>query len=424
MTVSQVPDRFQGFAVKSAENWDHPKLISYYRKKINDHDVVIKNETCGLCYSDIHSIQAAWGPITIKQASTKPKGDSIKTDSKNEPTTSNEGSDDSKNDDYGLVVGHEIAGVVIAVGSKVKDFKVGDRAGIGACSSSCLDCNRCKNNNEQYCNEAVSTYNSKDPKADDYVTQGGYSSHSIAQDQFVFHIPDNLEFKYASPLFCAGITVFSPIVRNLQLLDVENLEDPTTTTKHQLKSAKGKTVGIIGIGGLGHLAVQFASALGAKVVVFSRSNSKKDQAFELGASEFVATQEDENWNKKYDDTFDLILNCGSGSDFELPKYLSTLKVNKNFVSVGLPPSSEKFEVSPFTFLKHGASFGSSLLGSKIEVEEMLKLAGEHNIKPWIEEVPISEENVHKALKRCVDGDVRYRFVFTEFDKTFGGIEKD
>ncbi|KAI5963101.1 uncharacterized protein KGF55_002893 [Candida pseudojiufengensis] len=396
MTVEQqVPDKFQGFAVDKAENWDHPKLVSYDRKKINPHDVVVKNETCGLCYSDIHTITAAWSPINTNKG------------------------------EYGLVVGHEIAGTVIAVGSEVKDFKVGDRAGIGAASSSCLDCNRCKHNNEQYCTKAVATYNSKDSKADDYVTQGGYSSHSIAQDQFVFHIPDNLEFKYASPLFCAGITVFSPIVRNLQLLDEDKIEDPSKTEKSQLKSAKGKTVGIIGIGGLGHLAVQFSAALGAKVVVFSRSNSKKEQAFELGASEFVATQEDENWPSKYEDTFDLVLNCGSGSDgLDLPKYLSILKVNKNFISVGLPPTSEKFEVSPFTFLKHGAAFGSSLLGSKIEVEEMLKLAGEHNIKPWIEEVPISEENVHKALKRCEAGDVRYRFVFTEFDKAFGGVEKN
>ncbi|RCK57470.1 NADP-dependent alcohol dehydrogenase 7 [Candida viswanathii] len=356
MTVdaSSVPDKFQGFASDKRENWEHPKLISYDRKQLNDHDVVLKNETCGLCYSDIHTLRSTWGPYGTNE----------------------------------LVVGHEICGTVIAVGPKVTEFKVGDRAGIGAASSSCRHCSRCTHDNEQYCKEQVSTYNSVDPKAAGYVTKGGYSSHSIADELFVFKVPDDLPFEYASPLFCAGITTFSPLYRNL----VGSIKTPLFASK----------------------------ALNAKVVAFSRSSSKKEEALELGAAEFVATNEDKNWTSRYEDQFDLILNCASGIDgLNLSDYLSVLKVDKKFVSVGLPPIDDEFNVSPFTFLKQGASFGSSLLGSKAEVNIMLELAAKHNIRPWIEKVPISEENVAKALKRCFEGDVRYRFVFTEFDKAFG-----
>lgn len=362
-----VPDTFQGFAVSDPKNWNRPKLASYERKQINPHDVVLKNEVCGLCYSDIHTLAANWKPLQRDN----------------------------------LVVGHEIIGEVIAVGDEVTEFKVGDRVGIGAASSSCRSCQRCDSDNEQYCKQGAATYNSKDVRSNNYVTQGGYSSHSIADEKFVFAIPEDLPSSYGAPLMCAGITVFSPLIRNLGL------------------DARGKNVGIIGIGGLGHLALQFANAMGANVTAFSRSASKKEQAMKLGAHDFVATGEDKTWYKNYDDHFDFILNCASGIDgLNLSEYLSTLKVDKKFVSVGLPPSEDKFEVSPFTFLQQGASFGSSLLGSKTEVKEMLNLAAKHNVRPMIEEVPISEENCAKALDRCHAGDVRYRFVFTDFDKAF------
>ncbi|EGW30448.1 uncharacterized protein SPAPADRAFT_63283 [Spathaspora passalidarum NRRL Y-27907] len=366
MTQS-VPETFKGFGVDKKENWNKPKLVEYKHKQINPHDIVLENEACGLCYSDIHTLQSNWGPY-------------------------------NRND---LVVGHEIVGKVIAVGSAVTQFKVGQRVGIGAGNSACRECGRCNHDNEQYCKKMAGTYNNVDPRSNGYVTQGGYSSHSIADEQFAFAIPESLPSTAAAPLMCAGITVFSPLIRNLG------------------KDAKGKTVGIIGIGGLGHLAVQFANALGAKVVAFSRSSAKKEQALKLGAHEFVATGEEKDWTSKYDDEFDFILNCASGIDgLNLSDYLSVLKVDSKFISVGLPPAKEQFGVSPFTFLKNGVAFGSSLLGSKTEVTEMLRLAAENDIKPWIEEVPISEENCSKALERCVAGDVRYRFVFTEFDKAF------
>ena len=373
MTVdnSAVPDKFQGFASDKKENWANPKLISFDRKKINDYDVVLENKTCGLCYSDIHTLQGNWSEYRTNE----------------------------------LVVGHEICGIVIAVGSKVTEFKVGDRAGIGAASSSCRECSRCHNDTEQYCKKQVSTYNAVDPKVGGYVTKGGYSSHSIADEMFVFKIPDDLPFEYASPLMCAGLTVASPLFTHLVGND---------------KDASGKTVGIILIGGLSHLAIQIASrALNAKVVVFSRTSSKRELAYKLGAHEFVATTEGNDWVQKYEDQFDLILNCASGVDgLNLGDFLSVLKVNKKFISAGLPNINDEFKVSPFTFLKDGASFGSSLLGSKADMNRMLELAAKYDIKPWIEEVPISEENVSMALKRCFEGDVRFRFVFTELDKAF------
>lgn len=361
-----VPDQFKGFAVSSTETWNKPKLTSYDRKAINPTDVVIKNICCGLCGTDIHTLTGAWKAL-------------------------------QRNDQ---VVGHEIIGHVIAVGDDVKSVKVGDRVGVGAASASCMNCSRCRSDNEQYCPKHVATYAAEDHFSNNYVTQGGYASHSIANEQFVFPIPDSMESAIAAPLMCAGLTVYSPLVRNLR-----NIEKPA--------------VGIIGIGGLGHLALQFAKALGAEVYAFSRGSSKKDEAISFGADGYVATQEEDNWDEQLFDKFHMILNCASGvDDFTLNKYLRTLKVDGKFISVGLPPSDDTTQVHPFTFILNASSYGASLLGSKAEAIEMLELAAEKNIKPMIEEIPITEENCNKALDRCAKGDVRYRFVFTKFDEAF------
>ncbi|QFZ28560.1 putative NADP-dependent alcohol dehydrogenase [Clavispora lusitaniae] len=366
VTSSSVPDTFKGFAVDTKENWNKPKLVTYKRKSIQPTDVVIKNICCGLCGTDIHTTQENWGPMQ-------------------RPDT---------------VVGHEIIGTVIAVGDEVTEVKVGDRVGVGAASSSCCACSRCGSDNEQYCKDGVSTYNSIDGFSDGYVTQGGYSSHSIANQKFVFPIPDELDSVSAAPLMCAGLTVYSPIVRNIR-----HIEKPV--------------VAVIGIGGLGHLALQFAKALGAEVYAFSRTSSKKAEATSLGADGFIATQEEKDWASKFHDKFDLILNCASRVDgFSLDEYLSALKVDGRFVSVGLPPVDDKFELNPFSFLSNGGSFGSSLLGSKKEALDMLELAAKKGVKPIVEEIPISEKNCEIALTRCNDGDVRYRFVFTDYDKAF------
>lgn len=365
MTVT-VPENFQGFAVDSKANWNKPKLVSFKHKVINPTDVVIKNICCGLCGTDIHTTQENWGPMLRKDC----------------------------------VVGHEIIGTVVAIGDKVTDVKLGDRVGIGAATNSCCECSRCLLDNEHYCDKVCSTYNSVDTLSGDYVTQGGYSSHTIANQQYVFPIPDGLDSVSAAPLMCAGLTVYSPLVRNI-------------------KGKKNPVVGIVGIGGLGHLALQFAKALGCEVYAFSRTSAKKEEAVSFGADGFVATKEEKNWSANLYDKFDLVLNCASRVEgFDLDQYLATLKVDGRFVSVGLPPVADKFELSPFSFLANGGSFGSSFLGSKLEALEMLELAAAKGVKPMVEEIPISETACETALSRCDAGDVRYRFVFTKFDEVF------
>lgn len=363
-----VPAKFSGFAQsKDKAHYEQSTRVEYEHKKVKPYDVVIKNIACGVCGSDIHTARHDWGP---------------------------HGRED-------LVVGHEIIGHVIAVGEEVTEFKIGQRVGVGAACSSCGSCVRCKSGNEHYCSKRVVTYNGDDIFSDNYVTQGGYASHSIANQLFVFPIPDELETNHAAPLMCAGLTVYSPLVRALG------------------DDGKGKTVGIIGIGGLGHLAIQFAAALGAEVVAFSRSSSKKDEAVKLGASSFIATQEDKDWSKSNSDRFDLILNCGSGIDgMNLSDYLAVLKIDCPFVSVGLTAGDESIAVSPFSFVSHGTSFGATSIGSKKQAIAMLKLAGEKGVKPWVEEIPISTEGIADAFTRVHTGKVRYRCVLTDFDKAF------
>lgn len=360
------PKTFKGFGIDSPKNWTKPTLVEYERKQINPKDVVVKIECCGVCGSDLHTVQGNWGGLNRKD----------------------------------LVVGHEIVGKVVEVGKDVSEFKVGQRVGIGANSSSCLDCKRCNNGNEQYCEQAADTYNAPDVRSNDYVTQGGYASHAIAQDKFVFALPDEIASEHAGPLMCAGLTVFSPIVRNVGY------------------DLKGKTVGVLGIGGLGHLAIQFANALGAKVVVFSRTSSKKEDALKLGGHEFVATSEDKDWAKKLSGKLDFILSCASGIDMDLADYFKTLDVNCKLVTVGMPTANDDFAFDALTFIGVGGYFGSSHLGNKEEMMKLLDVAAKHSVKPWIEKIPISEAGVSEALTKLDKGDVRYRTVLVDFDKAF------
>ncbi|GMG29859.1 unnamed protein product [Ambrosiozyma monospora] len=369
MAPVKYPEEFAGFAVLDTAEWNKPKYINFKPKQFGENDIDIEIECCGLCGSDIMTAKGGehgWGQITLPQ-----------------------------------IVGHEIIGKVVKIGSKVTLHKLGDRVGLGAQAFCCLQCNRCKSHNEQYCAKGVTTYDGV--YEDGYVSQGGYASHVRAHEYMCFSIPEEIKSTEAASLCCAGLTVYSPLVRYIP----------------KLANGEVPKVAILGLGGLGHLAVQITKALGADAYVFSRTDSKKDQALKLGAKGFIATGS-KDWEKAHYDQFDVILNCAIGlSGLNIDAFLSILKVQGRFVSVGLPSVEEKYDVSPFTFFSNGASLCSSALGSREEAIDLFNLAVKHNIRPWIEEIPISEEGCNVALTRAWNGDVRYRFVFTEFNKAFG-----
>jgi alcohol dehydrogenase (NADP+) len=379
MTTVNYPEEFKGFAISNPSEWDHPKLTSYQPKNFGENDVDIEIECCGVCASELFTLKNEWskGPLACVSSSYGPKTQ---------------------------CVGHEIVGKVLRVGEKcTTGVKVGDRVGLGAAASCCTECSRCQEDNEQYCPHGVGTYAGRYP--DGYVSQGGYASHVRAHERMTFPIPEGLESHLVAPLMCGGLTVYSPIKRNI--------EDTL---------AKGKTpnVGVIGIGGLGHMAIMIAKALGAHVTAFSRSYSKKEDAIKMGADNFIATGVEKDWAKDHLDHFDVIVNCAtSTTDLNLNDYLSSLRVNKKLVSVGLPHVDEQFTVAPFTFLRGGVALGASLLGSRKEAIELLNLALEHNFRPWVETVDINEENVSKVLTRLDAGDVRYRFTLVGFHEFFG-----
>ncbi|KAK6463733.1 alcohol dehydrogenase, class V [Scheffersomyces coipomensis] len=365
---SVVPTKFKGFAPKTQEAWEHPKLVEYDPKPFLPTDITIKIKACGVCGSDCHTLSGSWGPYQRPD----------------------------------LSVGHEIVGEVIEVGDKVTEHKLGDIVAVGAQSDSCLQCSRCESHNEQYCQkQLVPTYNGKSVQSNGYITQGGYASHVRLNQHFAVKVPHNLAYEYAAPLLCAGLTVYSPIIRNLG---------------HDLT---GKVVGIVGIGGLGAMGLQISRALGAKkVYAFSRSDKKKQDAIKLGADELIATKDGE-WVGEHLDEFDLILNCASsGKDANIGPFLQVLKLDGKFVTVSSPPLTESLSIMPYLLLMNQSTIRGSGVGSIKEAKELLQLYADKGLKPWIEKVPISEEGVHQVVTRCHKSDVRYRFVLTDYDKFF------
>ncbi|CCG82253.1 Putative uncharacterized protein [Taphrina deformans PYCC 5710] len=346
------------------------------------YDVQIKSECCGVCSSDVHTISGGW----------------------------------SSDVPVPLCVGHEVVGKVEKVGSKVTDFKVGDRAGVGAQVWSCLVCKLCKENNENYCPHQVDTYgapyptekeaaefgvtNGKELGLDGTKSQGGYSSRIRAHQRFVFPIPDALSSVDAAPLMCAGLTVYSPLVRN------------------RVGQEGVKNVAIAGVGGLGHYAVQFAKALGAHVTVLTHSPSKEADVREMGADDVVLTNK-EGWESDYAMKFDFILSTIDDSRGQtLPAFTSTLRVGGTYHSVGLPDKEVpvKFQM----FAGNMSAISGSHIGSKAEVIEMLKLVVDKKIKSWTMPIPISPEGCSEAVTRVHDNNnVKYRIVLTSFDKAFG-----
>lgn len=357
------PETTDAFTVTDIKNWSTFKRQEVPLKKFEDHDVDIAIDACGVCASDLHTITGGWGEdIPLP-----------------------------------LCVGHEIIGKVVKVGSKVKNLKVGDRAGVGAQISADLDCAQCKAGNENYCPNQVDTYGAKYP--DGTITQGGYSSHVRAHEYFTFKIPDGLDTNLAAPMLCAGLTTYSPLKR--------------------LGAGPGKKVAIIGLGGLGHFGVLWSVAMGAETYVISHSPSKKEDALKMGAKDFIVTSE-EGWADKWKFTFDFIINTADATDkFNLPEYFSTLKVNGAFHMVGFPDKPLQ-PLQAQAFAPNGCYLGASHIGNRPEMEEMLELAAKQNIKSWVQTIDISEAGCKEAVERVYKGDnVRYRFTLTGYDKVFG-----
>lgn len=321
------------------------------RREPGAHDVEIAIDFCGLCHSDVHTIRSEWGPAK-----------------------------------YPLTPGHEIVGTVSRVGADVVGFAVGDAVGVGCMVDSCRECDSCLEGFEQYCeNGNIGTYGVADPRNGGTITQGGYSSSIVVDENFVLNVPAGLDPAAVAPLLCAGITTYSP----LRYLDVQD----------------GDRVGVIGLGGLGHMAVKIAKALGATVTVFTTSPSKADAAQELGADHVVVSTDPAQMEAaKY--TLNAILDTVAAVH-DLNPYLSTLDRDGALIQLGLP--SEKMPpVNPGLLIRKRLAYGGSLIGGIAETQEMLDFCAEHGIVSDIEVVAASE--LDAAYDRLVAGDVKYRFV--------------
>jgi uncharacterized zinc-type alcohol dehydrogenase-like protein len=315
------------------------------RRDVGPHDVLIKIAFAGICHSDIHTARAEWGTAH-----------------------------------FPLVPGHEIAGIV---GSDVQKYAVGDRVGVGCMVDSCRECVNCLAGEEQYCLKGnTGTYNAIG--RDGQPTQGGYSSHIVVDQDFVLAIPEGVALDVAAPLLCAGITLYSPL-------------------KHW-GAGPGKRVAIVGLGGLGHMGVKIAHALGAEVTVLSQSLSKKDDGLRLGADHFYATNDQQTF-KDLAGSFDLIINTVSAV-LPMGSYLSLLALDGTMVNVGAP--SEPLSVPAFALIPMRRSWAGSMIGGIKQTQEMLNFCAEHHLGSEIE--VISGDRIDEAYDRVVDSDVRYRFV--------------
>ena len=335
------------YAAPSATDPLIPSTID--RRDLGPHDILIDIKFAGICHSDIHFARGDWGEIQ-----------------------------------YPLTPGHEIAGVVEAVGSDVTRHAVGDRVGVGCMVNSCGKCEYCKDGEEQYCVEGnVQTYGSVD--RDGTITQGGYSTHVVVTEGFVVRIPDEIELDVAAPLLCAGITTYSPL--------------------NHWEAGPGKRVAVVGMGGLGHMAVQIAHAKGAEVTVLSQTLNKEEDGKRLGADRYYATSERETF-KELRGSFDLIINTVSSADLPVDKFLSLLDVDGTLVNVGAP--GEPIPVSVFALIGKRRSWAGSAIGGIRETQEMLDFCAEHGIAAEIEK--IGADQINDAWERVLASDVRYRFV--------------
>jgi len=336
----------RAYAAPSATDPLIPTTIE--RRDVGAKDVLIEIAYAGVCHSDIHTVRGEWGPIAYPQ-----------------------------------VVGHEIVGVVTQVGADVTRHRVGDRVGVGCMVNSCRECVNCLAGMENYCLKGnTQTYAGVD--RDGTVTQGGYSTHVVVDEDFVLKVPESIPYEAAAPLLCAGITTYSPLAH--------------------WNAGPGTKVAVVGMGGLGHMAVKIAHAMGAEVTVLSQTLSKRDDGLRFGADHYYATSDAATFDTLANE-FDLIVNTVS-APVDLQQYLALLRLDGTMVNVGAP--AEPLPISVFALMGNRRSYAASGIGSIAETQEMLDFCAQHGIAPEIE--LIDAASVNDAYERVLKSDVRYRFV--------------
>jgi len=322
--------------------------FNFDRREPRPDDVVVAIDYSGICHSDIHQVRDEWGGSI-----------------------------------YPMVPGHEIVGRVIAVGDKVEKFNVGDLAGVGVTVQTCMVCENCLAGEEPYCTKGmVGTYNAKD--YDGNITYGGYANNIVAPEHYVYSISPKLNLAAVAPLLCAGITTYSPL--------------------RHWKADKNKKVGVIGLGGLGHMALKFSHSFGAHTVQFTTSESKINDALKLGADEVVISKDAASMGK-HTGTFDLIIDCVS-APHDINAYINLLRLDGTLCMVGLP--DQPVSISPFSIVTNRRSFAGSMIGGMAQTQEMLDYCAEKNIVAEIE--LIGYDKLAEAYDRVLKGDVKYRFV--------------
>jgi uncharacterized zinc-type alcohol dehydrogenase-like protein len=338
--------RINAYAAPAAGEALVPTTIE--RREVGSNDVLIEIQYAGICHSDIHTVNGDWGP---------------------QP--------------FPVVPGHEIVGIVSEVGSDVTRHQVGDRVGVGCMVNSCGECTNCTNGDQQYCVEGmVGTYAGTD--RDGTTTQGGYSTHVVVDADYVLKVPAGIDSAEAAPLLCAGITTYSPL-------------------RHWV-AGPGKRVAVVGLGGLGHMAVKIAHAMGAEVTVLSQSLKKQEDGLRLGADEYFATSDPDTF-EALANRFDLIINTVSAK-IDVDAYLGLLAVGGTLVNVGAPP--EPMSLNAFSLIGGRRSFSGSMIGGIPETQEMLDFCAEHHIGAEVE--VIGADKINDAYERVLASDVRYRFV--------------
>ena len=340
----------KGYAGKDEEG--KLTLWNFKRRAIGDNDILIDIKFSGICHSDIHTIKGHWG----KQQ-------------------------------YPQVPGHEIAGIVTAVGKNVTKFKLGDKAGVGCMVNSCMQCDSCKNGEEHHCETTgmTGTYGSPEKSSPTGITQGGYSNNIVVTEHFAIKIPKNMDLKFAAPLLCAGITTYSPLMK--------------------VKMKKADKIGVVGIGGLGHMAVKLAVSKGAEVYAFTTSPSKVNDIKGFGAKEVIVVRSGEDlkpWKGKLDFMISTVPYA-----YEMSAYIDCIKPYGFFTQVGQPINGE-LTINNFNMIFNRVNFNASLIGGIPETQEVMDYCAEHKIYPQIE--IIKAEEINDAWKKVVNKDARYRYV--------------